>query len=724
LTSINKKKMNPIQNELQRNLITFLYLSKQQPFDVVCKSAIYLLQNLPSSRHSILEYFNTLFELATVLPVNKNTSNQDDVNNLYEVIDEIQQVLINLVKSEAWSFELFDWSIELIATSSKKYEHLVIKVPQQQQLSIIDSLHSWTQCKPIRNLLEIAQICINESKNKTEIFERLLNFQYKNGTNTDWLICHLGSLCANEAILCLLVLGFREFLNQQQQLVKSSASIIKFNSIINILNYFTNLYSQYVCILLTQIFQNFLKGDYEYFKQYFSCNSDQVKQLTISYLIQLASLSPNIFYIMSYNIKETLNPVVIENIYLQTKQMLNFDARNSLFMNLKLLLRQFTANSNEFLMYLMDLTVDNQLDEDARKTARCFIQAFLDDLNSFVLTNSKETIPIIESLRKDFKLLVNLLLNNTEMNELKKKWLLNIIILIGIQGPSYITNSIMSKMLVTKHYDIGNLIKYRQEIDIFDANCTTYSIESVIKVLKANRNYYSNEQIYVNDQTGIDFTLNENCLDSFLGNLIELHNWDVKNEHSGNNIDKILCKSDLFIDLIRLLDNNISTIINIFIKIGLPGRLNVDECLIFSFHLVKYFFKIIEIENDRVKQISELENIKQMIKISCLNYNDVLRNILLRTLVDYFFEQTKFYNFQTKKTIVLCDKNNNNQNADFDLFDDKYVSMYEQNLYLNKHLPLTKLRAKIPLVENFNRNGNKLTDKQVNILFFCFFFIY
>ena len=60
--------------------------------------------------------------------------------------------------------------------------------------------------------------------------------------------------------------------------------------------------------------------------------------------------------------------------------------------------------------------------------------------------------------------------------------------------------------------------------------------------------------------------------------------------------------------------------------------------------------------------------------------------------------------------------NNNNLNDEFynDSTSDKYVSLYEQNLALNKHLPLTKLRTKMPLVENFNRNVDKLANKQVN----------
>lgn len=81
---------------------------------------------------------------------------------------------------------------------------------------------------------------------------------------------------------------------------------------------------------------------------------------------------------------------------------------------------------------------------------------------------------------------------------------------------------------------------------------------------------------------------------------------------------------------------------------------------------------------------------------------------------------------------MLNDRNNNSNHTgegnDFDCYYDsnseKYVSLYEQNIALSKHLPLTKLSAKVPLVENFNRNPSKLADRQVGLnLNACYFFI-
>ena len=99
----------------------------------------------------------------------------------------------------------------------------------------------------------------------------MLNLHNKYGSSCDWIICHLGSLCSNETISNLIIVGFKEFLNQtaQQQIQgaaatasnKLTASILKLNSIVLILNYFSNTYAKTIRHLLLQMFQvSYLEG--------------------------------------------------------------------------------------------------------------------------------------------------------------------------------------------------------------------------------------------------------------------------------------------------------------------------------------------------------------------------------------------------------------------------------------------------------------------------------
>jgi len=64
---------------------------------------------------------------------------------------------------------------------------------------------------------------------------------------------------------------------------------------------------------------------------------------------------------------------VLENIYLQSKQILSLDSRNRIFKDLISLLRQLTENSYEYLIHLINFSIDNQLDQDARKNLKFFI---------------------------------------------------------------------------------------------------------------------------------------------------------------------------------------------------------------------------------------------------------------------------------------------------------------------------------------------------------------
>ena len=65
---------------------------------------------------------------------------------------------------------------------------------------------------------------------------------------------------------------------------------------------------------------------------------------------------------------------------------------------------------------------------------------------------------------------------------------------------------------------------------------------------------------------------------------------------------------------------------------------------------------MIEFETDRSKQITELETIKQIIQASCQKYNETLRSIFLRTLIDQFFEQVKYtqeFKFKSSNLLIL-----------------------------------------------------------------------
>jgi hypothetical protein len=50
------------------NLRSFLQLNNQVPIENVCKSALYLLNHVPSARHAVFEYIATFYKVTFNIP--------------------------------------------------------------------------------------------------------------------------------------------------------------------------------------------------------------------------------------------------------------------------------------------------------------------------------------------------------------------------------------------------------------------------------------------------------------------------------------------------------------------------------------------------------------------------------------------------------------------------------------------------------------------------------
>jgi hypothetical protein len=115
--------------ELIENLRTFLYLTTQGHIELVCKSALYLLTNVPSTRHAVFEYMATFYKVATVLHLRYNisqrnpnhdlTTEMNHITSVNHVIDLVETSLSSLIEKskqedDIWPFEISIWLIELI----------------------------------------------------------------------------------------------------------------------------------------------------------------------------------------------------------------------------------------------------------------------------------------------------------------------------------------------------------------------------------------------------------------------------------------------------------------------------------------------------------------------------------------------------------------------------------------------------------------------------------
>jgi hypothetical protein len=115
--------------ELLENLRTFLYLTSQGHIESVCKSALYLLTNVPSTRHAVFEYIATFYKVATVLHLRYNinqrnpnhdlTTEMNHITSVNHVIDLVETSISSLIEKskqddDIWPFEISIWLIELI----------------------------------------------------------------------------------------------------------------------------------------------------------------------------------------------------------------------------------------------------------------------------------------------------------------------------------------------------------------------------------------------------------------------------------------------------------------------------------------------------------------------------------------------------------------------------------------------------------------------------------
>jgi hypothetical protein len=254
------------------HLRSFLHLTTQAPLEYVCRSALYLLNHVPSTRHAVLEYIGTFYKVATFLHLRynlnqKNPNYQDlatdtnNINHINQVIDLIESSLNDLLKSSSgkslWATELAQWLVELIGdivhntgnTFADTQGLTSEEIASFRQPTINDGLEIWSsQCRPTQSILVLIKKCfdlVDSSQTKETILDLLLNASSKFLAKFDWILCYFTSLDAECLFQKLLTYGFKEHstdskLHQQQQ---QQQKLLR----INVINFYSSSYPYIVC---------------------------------------------------------------------------------------------------------------------------------------------------------------------------------------------------------------------------------------------------------------------------------------------------------------------------------------------------------------------------------------------------------------------------------------------------------------------------------------------
>jgi hypothetical protein len=243
-------KLNP---NVALNLRTFLYLGDQAPLESVCKSALNLLNQVPSARHAVFEYLSTLYKVFTLFHLRFNqmmkkesTTNQqqdssNDLNHINQVLDLIEASLSEIIEQDTeneWSLIIGQWSLSLLGeicsvTGTKfvtepQHAELLTQEEAQQFLSptISDGLEIWSvQCKPTQSILLIIQKCLMQKP--ASIIDQMLHASTKFSTHFDWLLCYFSTLNPELILNKIFAHNLKEFLASS-----------KTSSRLNVVNFF------------------------------------------------------------------------------------------------------------------------------------------------------------------------------------------------------------------------------------------------------------------------------------------------------------------------------------------------------------------------------------------------------------------------------------------------------------------------------------------------------
>lgn len=248
------------------HLRSFLHLTTQAPLEYVCRSALYLLTHVPSTRHAVLEYIGTFYKVATFLHLRFNlnqknpnytdlTTDTSNINHISQVIELVDTSLTDLLKSSSnnvvWSVELTQWLVELLGDIVLNTGNSFSETPgltseeiaSLRSLSIVDGLELWSnQCRPTQSILLLLRNCfvqIESRDTRSNILDIILDASTKYSTRFDWTLCYLTSLDPDFMFEKLLTHGFKEY---QAQAAKVSPSGQSKLPRISVINFYANSY--------------------------------------------------------------------------------------------------------------------------------------------------------------------------------------------------------------------------------------------------------------------------------------------------------------------------------------------------------------------------------------------------------------------------------------------------------------------------------------------------
>ncbi|RMZ95039.1 Integrator complex subunit 5 [Brachionus plicatilis] len=594
------------KTNLVQHLRSFIHLTTQAPLEQICKSSLYILTRVPSTRHAVIEYISTFYRVTTFLHLRFNLNQkkpnypdiQTDTKNIQQinqVIDYIEASLVELLQkpdiNEFWSVELCQPLLELIgdivlntaisfadSPGLSNEEIASFKTP-----TIADGLEIWNnQCRPTQSILFLIQKCLTLVPEPTEeaIIDLILNTSNKYNVRFDWVLCYLSPLKTHLLFGKFLQWGFKEFLGFNKADLQFSQKFSRLNAI----NFFATNYSD---IVFLEICKFLLNSNIEQ-KMFVLRLASQTPGLLINLLDRiLQSFDNNLikeeFFKMLYQEDRSF----VQEIFNCVKQINNsvavFDILTSI---LEWLENEEYSESTESKFGYLKTLMSSFLDEMVSNIYHSHTEDVAQDGHT-----ATEIVPFLKSLNSingySFEKLVDKLVSlikNDDQNIFEKNYdfIYKLILCISIGENFNSSVELVSRLLkieIPKYNESDYLInKLRQEISLFQSDSLKNSLKFAIQSVE-----------------------NKQELDSLINNLFHLYEWDLNSQcFICQSMSSYLLIKENFIGLLRNLEKIRTSSCKIieFLNTILTSnesdlsrlKLNISDLITISNIIVNHFF--------------------------------------------------------------------------------------------------------------------------------------
>ncbi|XP_061390096.1 integrator complex subunit 5 [Musca vetustissima] len=189
------------------------------------RTSLHLLDDLPSCREIVFEYFALVAEVGVQSYV--NTANVDPQTGMViqqqhksgnpqqqqlvvsqedPCFEMIQQALDNMVNKgpSAWAAVIASWSLELVGSLSDKYS---------KRMPIGAACNFWLNCSTMRGLLSLVSVCFRKLTNAEaeSCVETLLSAYQRYSMTFDWVVARLGGCFPSKIISQILQCSLKRF---------------------------------------------------------------------------------------------------------------------------------------------------------------------------------------------------------------------------------------------------------------------------------------------------------------------------------------------------------------------------------------------------------------------------------------------------------------------------------------------------------------------------------